>query len=137
MGTRICRYIKTALETNSALMEAVGGRAYHIVAPEDGEGAFPYVVYASDGFDEEDTKDGLCGDVVQVEITVVARDGDELEEVAHLVRMAMNDGPEIWDMEDAPPFAVDEQTLRMGQEDWDMAHDCFFVTMNYQIEIGY
>ncbi len=137
MGTRICRYVKVALEANGELMAAVGGRAYHIIAPECGDVGYPYIVYASDGFDEEETKDGLYGDVVHVEIMVVARDGDTLEDVAHLVRMAMNNGPELWDTSDLPPFTVDEQTLRVGQEDWDMAHDCYFLTMNYTIEIGY
>lgn len=133
MSLMIGSYIDFALKRDAALTAATDGRVWPVLAPEDREHELPYVTYAMDALEEEDTKDGVCCDHVTAEVLVVAASAEESERVAHLVRLAMAKGPCAWNAGDHP-FRVSGQEMRAGGEDFDLAHDSFFLPMSYQIE---
>lgn len=126
-------YIDFALKRDAALTAATEGRVWAVLAPEDREHELPYVTYAMDALEEETTKDGVCDDLVTVEVLVVAASAEEAEHVAHLVRVAMMKGRGAWNAGERP-FRVSEQEMRAGGEDFDLAHDSFFLPLSYQIE---
>lgn len=136
MSLLIGQYIKFALSEDQAseLNEAVDGRVYAVVAPLDAEVEMPYIVFASNGMSEASTKDGIFGDTVNEEILIFARDIDELENVAQLVRDAMTAAFSAWNSESDIDFTIEDQTMSAGPEDFDLAHDGYYIALNYSIE---
>lgn len=138
-GLSIGKYIEYCLGGNEELTRKVSGSVFPVIAPMDTDCNPPYIVYASDGFDSEDTKDGEFSDMPSVEVLACANSHEELMEVAELVRESMRDGFEQWDAREdgEQPFTVTDQTLRVGAEDYDLAHDIFYVPMKYLITVEY
>ena len=131
----IGEYMEFALKRDAELVELSGGRIWPVIAPEEMEGAYPYVIYAMDGMEEASTKDGIYGDTVREEILVCGRSVAEVENVADAVRRAMERALPAWnDESDERPFLVQDQTFRAGAEDFDLNHDGFFLPLNYVIE---
>ncbi len=135
MSIEIGRYISYALGRDNAseLHKAISGRLSPVRLPENADTEVPWICYASAGIDEEDTKDGLLGEVNTVTLDIACRTYEDLLLVLHLVREAMRKAAPGWNRLDAAPFLVDEQRFRAGPEEYDEVLQAYCRTLNYVI----
>ncbi|MCD8207698.1 MAG: DUF3168 domain-containing protein [Bacteroidales bacterium] len=136
MSLRIGRYIQFALSRDAGVQTATEGRIYPVVSPEDRPVPTPYIVFASNGLEEASTKDGIAYDTVTEEILCFGSTLDACEALADTVREAMFKAWLPWNREKASEegFEIQDQGLRVGSEDYDIAHAGYFVPMLYTIE---
>ena len=135
MSLQIGKYVAWALgEENAPELNArIGGRVSPVVQPEDAGTVLPYVWYYSPSMQEERTKDGLCYDLCQVEMEVVARSYTEMTELLHMMRKAMDRALRNWkDTE----LSVDDQTLLAGPEEYDDSMQAYCRKLVYTMECG-
>lgn len=137
MSLQIGQYIAYALGEENApdLYHRIGGRIAPVVQPEDAQTLMPYIWYYSEGMTEAETKDGPLSDTCNVQIEVVAGTYPRLLELLQLVREAMAEAFNTWELQDAPvPFYVDEQTFSAGPEEYDDAQQAYCRKLTYTIE---
>ncbi|MCD8265823.1 MAG: DUF3168 domain-containing protein [Prevotellaceae bacterium] len=134
MSLLIGEYIGFALRGDEAVMKATKGRIYPVLAPMDGDVRCPYIVYASNGLTEVATKDGLCYDTVSVSVMTFGKSLRQAERLAELVRGAMMRAWGRWEELEEKPFQIQDQTMSGGNEDFDLAHDGYFLELTYTIE---
>lgn len=123
-----------ALRGDRAVAKATGGRIYPVLAPMDGSARCPYIVYASNGLTEAATKDGLCYDTVNVSVLCFGKSLGQAERLAERVRLALMRAWPKWEALDGKPFQIQDQTMSGGGEDFDLAHDGYFLELTYEIE---
>lgn len=137
MSLQIGQYIAFALGEENApeLWHKIGGRLAPVVQPEDAQTAMPYIWYYSDSMSEAETKDGPISDTCIVQIEVVAGTYSRLLELLQLVRAAMIEARNTWELQETlVPFHIDEQTFSAGPEEYDDAQQAYCRKLIYSIE---
>lgn len=136
MSLEIGRYVKYAFgeENAPALHQLVQGRVSPVVMPEDALTAVPWIWYYSTDAGEDSTKDGIAGDVCTVEIEAVAGSYDTLLEMLALMRQAMAEAQEGWNLGERRPFLIDDQSFRAGQEEYDDTLQAYCRKLIYTVE---
>lgn len=137
MSLLIGQYVAHALGEENApeLWYKIGGRLAPVVQPEDAQTLMPYVWYSCESIVENSTKDGHLSDVCTVQIEVVATTYMRLLELLQLVRSAMEEARNTWELqEQLVPFHIDEQTFSAGPEEYDDMQQAYCRKLIYTIE---
>lgn len=124
MSLLIGLHIQRVLKASEDVQELVEGRIYPVVAQA---AAYPCIFYASDGIQEDGTKDGYNEDTVNTSIMIKAKKYEDLVMTAQAVRIAMDNSPRVEDY-----LYIQDQSMSSGPELWDTNLNCYTLEINYQ-----
>ena len=126
-----------AIQSNTALMERIGGRLYGTAIPLPDEDAdnvpVPYIIVAFDGLNNQnETKDDVYEsnyDTVNIGVEVTGETIDDLHELTQAVRDT------ILSYFREHETAVSDYTFSADPIQYDSLKPCYWQTLRYQCEV--
>ena len=132
-----------AIQSNTALMERIGGRLYGTAIPLPDEDAdnvdVPYIIVTFDGLNNDtDTKD--CSyesdyDRVNIGVEVTGKTIDDLHELTQTVRETILAYMKTQKDEFDDEFTIDDFTFAAQAIQFDSLKPCYWQVLSYQCDV--